>query len=256
MTRFTQFLLFVIALGFFAYYGSQNWDEVRGVIGQFDLILVLLAMIFVTASLFCKALLNQQLLRRLLHTTLDNVSLIHSYTQSQIVKYIPGKIWGVMYQASSLSKNVKKSDVWVVSFLQIAILYAFSLIVLMVTIVFIDTLSPTIKAVVLIGGLLAFALVYFGFGRILRRAKLDESTLRKYAALIDARFVGKVLLIVLFDWIFYIGMWAALAVSQLSFFEVIVTAVNYATASIVGWLVFFLPRRRYQRMSRKATSGS
>lgn len=253
--KVTRFLLFVSALGFFVYYGAQNWIEVRTVLGQFDPILIFVAIIFVTASLFCKALLNLQLLRELLHTPLNNVALFHSYTQSQIVKYIPGRIWGVLFQASSLENNVRKSDVWVISILQILILNAFSLIVLMATIAFIDSLSSTVKGTVLVGGFLVFALVYLNFGRILRWARLDESTLRKYAALIDAKLVWRIILIVLFDWIFYIGMWAALAYGQLSYFEVFVTAVNYTTASIVGWLVFILPSGLVVREAAFITFG-
>ncbi len=239
--RISQFLLFVSALGFFVYYGVQNWNEVRAVAGQIDPGLIFTAMVFVTLSLFCKALMNLSMLRELLHTPLDNLTLFHSYTQSQIVKYIPGRIWGIVFQASSLENNVRKSDVWVVSFLQVIILNAFSLLVLMATIAFINSLSVTIKGIVLVGGMLGFAFVYFNFGRILRLARLDETTLMKYAALIDSRLVWRIALIVLFDWVFYIGMWAALAYGQLSFFEVFVTAVNYTTASIVGWLVFFIP---------------
>jgi len=237
----TQVILLTLALGLFVYYGVLNWSEVRSVIEQFDPLLIIIALVFATASLFCKVLVNIQLLKQLLHTPLDNLTLIHSYTQSQIVKYIPGKIWGVVFQASSLGDNVRKSDVWVVNLLQIMILNSFSLIVLMATIFFIDALSVTIKATVLIGGVVAMLLVYFYFGRILRFAGMDETTLRKYAALIDAKLLRRISFIVLFDWIFYIAMWAALAYGQLSFFNVFVTAVNYTTASIIGWLVFFLP---------------
>lgn len=239
--RISRFLLFASAIVFFVYYSVRNWNEVRAVTDLFSPGLIFLALIFVTASLFCKALMNLTMLRELLHTPLDNLTLLHSYTQSQIVKYVPGRIWGIVFQASSLENNVRKSDVWIVSVLQMAILNAFSLLVLMAVIAFIDSLSTSIKSFVVFGGTASFALVYMNFARILRLARLDEATLRKYAALIDAKLVRRIFLIVIFDWVFYIGMWAALAYGQLSFFEVFVTAVNYTTASIVGWLAFFIP---------------
>lgn len=239
--RVSQIILFAAALGFFIYYGVKNWNEVGQVIADFDGGLVVLAVLLITASLFCKALMNLSLLRELLHTPLDNATLLHSYTKSQIVKYIPGKIWGVVFQASSLENNIRKSDVWVVSVLQILIMNAFSVLVLMVTIVFIDTLATSIKASVLILSTAGFVVVYFNTGRLLRFVGLQEATLRKYAGMLNARLARRISAIVACDWVLYIGMWAALAYGQLSFFEVFVTAVNYTTASIVGWLAFFLP---------------
>lgn len=239
--RISQIVLFAAAIGFFVYYGVRNWHEVRAVLADFDAGLIVLAVLLVTASLLCKALMNLSLLRELLHTPLDNATLLHSYTKSQIVKYIPGKIWGVVFQASSLENNIRKSDVWVVSVLQILIMNAFSVLVLMATIVFIDTLATSIKAGVLVFSTLGFVVFYFNAGRLLRFAGLQKSTLRKYARMLNAKLVRQISAIVACDWLLYIGMWAALAYGQLSFFEVFVTAVNYTTASIVGWLAFFLP---------------
>lgn len=239
--RISQLILFLAALAFFTYYGFRNWNEVTAVIGEFDAGLLFAAALFVTASLFCKALMNLYLIRALLHTPLDGLTLLHSYTQSQIVKYIPGKIWGIVFQASSLQDNIRKSDVWIVSALQMIIMNAFSLLILIATIAFIDTLSVTIRAILVIGGVGGFAFVYFNSGRVLRFAKLDTETLKKYAALIDTNLTLRLSLVLIFDWIFYLGMWAALAYGSLSFFAIFVTAVNYTTASIVGWLVFFLP---------------
>lgn len=237
----SQIVLFALALGFFVYYGVRNWGEVGAVIADFDAGFVVLAVLLITASLLCKALMNLGLLRELLHTPLDNATLLHSYTKSQIVKYIPGKIWGVVFQASSLENNVTKSDVWVVSVLQILIMNAFSVLVLMATIVFIDTLSATVKAGVILLCALGFVVFYFNAGRFLRFAGVKEATLLKYAGLLNARVARRVTALVVCDWVLYIGMWAALAYGQLTFFEVFVTAVNYTTASIVGWLAFFLP---------------
>lgn len=239
--RVIRLVLFVSAIGFFTYYGVQNWNEVQAVLAMFDPIFLFAAMVFVIASLYCKALMNQVMLCELVHTPLDRLSLVHSYTQSQIVKYIPGRIWGIAFQASSLENNVRKSDVWVVSVLQVIMLHAFSLFVLMVVIAFIDSLSWTIRSIMLVGGALGFVTVYLNFARILRLARLDESTVRKYAALIDAKLIRRISLIVLLDWVFYVGMWAALTYGQLSAFEMFITAVNYTTASIVGWLAFFAP---------------
>lgn len=241
LKRIVRFVVFATAFGFLLYYGQRHWQDVADVIGEFRPLLIISALLFVTASLFCKALMNLTLLRELLHTPMDSVALLHSYTQSQIVKYLPGKIWGVVFQASSLESNVRKSDVWVVSILQIIILNSFAVLVLMATVVFIDSLSLLQKFVVIGGGTLGFALAYFNFGRILKLARLNAATVKKYAGLIDARLARRIFLLLLLDWALYICMWGALAYSNLSFFEVFVTAVNYTTASIVGWLVFFIP---------------
>ena len=239
--RILPFVLFALALAFFAYIGATNWDEIPAVITQIDALHIIIAMVFVTASLFCKALMNLSMLRELLSSPADNLTLLHSYTKSQIVKYIPGKIWGIVFQASSLEDRIPKSKVWIVSVLQVLILNASTVVVLMAAVVLLESLSTSIKASIIFVCITGFALVYLNYGRVLRLARIDEATLREYSALTAPGMIGRLTLIVFFDWVFYVGMWGALAYGNLSYFEVFITAVNYSAASIVGWLVFVLP---------------
>jgi hypothetical protein len=241
LVKAARFTLFTAALGFLVYYLRRNWADVAGVLKEFDPILVIGAAVLVTASLFCKALLNLYLLKTLMHTPLADSTLLHSYAESQIVKYLPGRIWGILFQASSLRNNIRRSDVWIVNIFQMLALNATALVVLMVAVMFVDALGATLKWLVVGGGLLLFVILYFNLGRGFRLLKVEEATVKKYAGLIDGALVGRAVIVVALDWAFYIGMWLALAHEKLSVFETLITAVSYTTAAIVGWLRVFLP---------------
>lgn len=241
MKRATQILLFAVALAFLSYYAYANWTDVRNVLQQFSAWHIALATLLIVASLYCKSLVNLLLLRVFLHTRLDHIDLLHSYTQSQIVKYIPGKIWGILFQASTLSNNARKGDVWVVNLYQLFIMNFATLLVLVAALLFYDALSLSIRALLVFSCVAIAGLFYFNIGRIVRLLKLDEGTFKKYAALIDRDLTLKIAGLITLDWLFYIGMWYALAYGQMEFSSVLSTAINYATASLVGILVFFLP---------------
>lgn len=255
IVKVIRIVLFTVALGFLVYYGQRNWAEIADVLNEFSPLLVIVALVLVTSSLFCKALLNLQLLKTLLHTPLADSTLLHSYAESQIVKYLPGRIWGVLFQASSLQQNIRKADVWIVSIFQVLAINASSLVVLMVTALFIDSLGRLFQVVIVAGGLLLFVFLYFNTGRLFRLLKIDETTYRKYAGLVDGKLVTRGLLIIALDWILYLGMWLALAHEKLSVLDTLITAVSYTTASIVGWLIFVLPNGLIAREAAFITFG-
>lgn len=232
---------FIAALGFLGYYGWAHWPEVAAVLGQFGPANLFFAVAFVVASLFCKACVNAILMRELLHTKLPQGQLLHSYTQSQIVKYIPGKIWGIMFQASTLDGNANKADVWVVNLYQFLIMNAVVVLVFVGTLPFLEQLSISLRAAIVALVVLACALVYLNFGRMLRLIKVDEATFHKYGKLLSRGVMFRVLAFIALDWVFYVAIWYALALGQMSYDAIVIMAINYATASVVGFVVFFLP---------------
>lgn len=240
-TPLIRSVAFAAALGFLGYYGWQNWPDVAAVLGQFGPTNIIFALVFVAASLLCKAWVNTILMRELLHTDLPSGQLLHSYTQSQIVKYIPGKIWGIMFQASTLGDNARKTDVWVVNLYQFLIMNAAVVLVFVATVPFLQQLDVSIRASIV--GLVVLTVILFraNFGRLLRLIKVDESTFHKYGRLLSRPVLLRVSALIAIDWFFYLGMWYALALGQMSFATVTVMAINYATASVVGFVVFFLP---------------
>lgn len=180
-------------------------------------------------------------MRELLHTKLPQGQLLHSYTQSQIVKYIPGKIWGIMFQASTLDGNANKADVWVVNLYQFLIMNAVVVLVFVGTLPFLEQLSISLRAAIVALVVLACALVYLNFGRMLRLIKVDEATFHKYGKLLSRGVMFRVLAFIALDWVFYVAIWYALALGQMSYDAIVIMAINYATASVVGFVVFFLP---------------
>ena len=103
--RISQFLLFVSALGFFVYYGVQNWNEVRAVARQIDPGLIFIAMVFVTLSLFCKALMNLGMLRELLHTPLDNLTFSRRIASAGLTEVLtaPASPWQNAYAGTAVA---------------------------------------------------------------------------------------------------------------------------------------------------------
>lgn len=239
--RIVRIAVIGCASGFLLYYGIRNWADVEFALDQINPWLLGLAVPFVLASLFCKALVNVSLLKELLHANLSDADLIHSYTQSQVVRYIPGKIWGVMFQASSLQEKIRKGDVWAVNLYQLLFMNAITVLVLMIAILFMDELSVTLRWSIAGVGLLAAAVIYPNAGRIFRMLRLDSDVFRKYAALVSTKMLVRLFVLTALDWFFYIGMWYVLTYGRMDFAGAVVMAVNYATASFVGILVFFLP---------------
>ena len=64
---------------------------------------------------------------------------------------------------------------------------------------------------------------------------------KKYLALFNPRLILHLFLLLTIDWLFYLGMWFTLCMHQFGALKILLIAVNYAAASIIGMLFIILP---------------
>lgn len=231
----------ILAFIILFYYIFRNWPAIIHELRQFHAINLILALIMVVGSLLSKAILNMLLLQRFLHIRSNNISLLTSYAYAQIIKYIPGKIWSIMYQASQLSENIKKRDVWVINLYQLFLSVIFVILISLITFLYVADIAIGLKWVIM-GMSIAF-IIFFYLKKefLLKLFHLDNEILKKYLIFFKGDVGFKTLIILVVDWLFYFAMWFCLCYPQLDFSGIYLLAVNYAVASALSLLIFFLP---------------
>ena len=234
---------FVLLLGFIflAMYVNKHYHEVMGVFKEIGYKNIILATFFIWGSLLSKAIINLYLVKEVVHTTLPSTKIIFSYAESQIVKYIPGKIWSIMFQASTLQKNVKKGDIWIVNLYQMVLINVLSICVILSFFLFIDTIPIKIKILGVLVALVVAGLFYLKSEVLLRICKIDIGTIKKYAHFLAPALLGKIFVVAIMDWLLYFVAWIILCQNRLSVWDAIVVSVNYAASAVVSILVFVVP---------------
>lgn len=236
-----KIIVFILGLVFLFYYIHYHLEEVESVLSQLSITLVVLAIIFTTGAHFTQALLNALLLKEFLHTKLPQRRLIFSFTQSQIVKYIPGRFWGVMFQASTISQNIQKRDVWIVNLYELLITNGFNLLIAVVACLIFVPFSLLGKLIIFsVGSILCFVL-YRKCDVILKLLKTDSQIFKKYTVLFNGKLITKIFALLVMEWLLYISMWVSLCFQQFSVLEIVLIAINYAVALVVGILFFIVP---------------
>ena len=110
----------------------KSWDEIKGIFLQMDHLVFVLSIlagvpgIVVTAFLFNSFLAKHGI-------AITDKKAVHIHIVSQIAKYIPGKIWAIVYQASHIKGVPETAGVVMANMeLMIAVMYMTSVIALVV----------------------------------------------------------------------------------------------------------------------------
>jgi hypothetical protein len=169
--------------------------------------------------------------------------LVH-YFASQIVRYLPGKIWSIVYQADRWSSHVNRSHVWEANLELSVVMTVNSLLV--ATAVWLAYTGHAMAAGVtlVIATVLTFAILHLAlFRRLLVQpivkllGRENDVSERRAAGALN----GLITALIQVDWVVYFVVWYFLMPRSYAVGDMIVIATAYAVAWLIGFLALVLP---------------
>ncbi len=180
------------------------------------------------------------------------------YLNAQIVRYLPGKIWGVIYQAKKMEQSAPAHSVWETNIIQLIIGNILSAFAAIWVILRSNELILTSQV------LLAISLLFFYL--ILHTQLVQKMTRTVLSVILKNTKTNKsipnnrksifILLSLSMEWITYFACWMAILYPILPFGDVINLSVVYAASWALGFMIFFIPGGAVIRESIFISLGS
>jgi len=214
-----------------AYLHSTNWQH------------MIMAMLVLLTSLLLNAYIYTLLLWQTSNQSITFMEIILVYFPSQLAKYLPGKVWGIIYQAKRMERSVRAIHTWQVNIATMLWSITQALIVAG------SMLAWKVGGIAtLIGTLLTLWSMLF---LCLRRGWVQDSihwVTNRFANYgnhqakpITIKQALLFLFILTLEAIVYIGVWAMLLPTDSSWSQAWMIASSYLLAWIAGIIIFIVP---------------
>lgn len=241
-------LLGVASLAFIAKVLLQSYESLDDVATAIPLLSSALALIPAVSMLIIKAILHALFIEDVVGEETDRPRIVASYAQSQIIRYVPGKVWGIIYQSERIVDLIPRRVVWLGHFQQVLVtnLNGVGVIAAIFCFLLLDELAAVIVAV----GFLA--LTYLCISRSLFTALFQHRWFRSWAAEVTIRRPSHVrslleLTLLQLEWVAYFACWFLIAPTFFTASDTILLGTCYASASLIGLIVLVMPSGLFVR---------
>jgi hypothetical protein len=203
------------------------------------------SLMLVTFSLFIVSVYHALLVTSLNDGRGSRIGIIAAYTQGQVIKYLPGKIWGIVSQALRLKHYVEPRIVWEAVIIQLLITQINSIAIIMAVGLFIWTGNWILACIPVLVVFCLFPLLSGGYISSIIQQLVKRLPLKNASGEVVPwkSTTGKTIILVgllNFEWVIYYLAWIVLA-ADLDTMDVIYIATLYAAASIMGVMAFVMP---------------
>jgi uncharacterized membrane protein YbhN (UPF0104 family) len=183
------------------------------------------------------------LLGRVVPGTLPAMDVIAPYLTSQVVRYLPGKIWGVFYQVQAMSKLVHTGDTVKANIEQYALSNMNSIAVAACLYMYYSVGIGTALTVLAVAMTIMFLFIR---NSLLHRtisifSRSPSSINESFVVKKCKRENGLIFSLFQVEWIIYILACAMILPENYYLNEVIIVSVIYAVAALIGGAVFMIP---------------
>lgn len=213
------------------------------ILERFSPATLVLATLVLLPMYWIKAYYHTELIRSLDPQDFDRARVLSVYLQAQLVRYLPGKIWGIVYQSGRMAQRHPPATIITANLAQ--------------------TLTTNLMALFLIlagaGGLLLHPACWLLLLPALLLPEWLHRSPRLWAFLAErmSRWLPRLgvlraparegalrisgTLMLASEWLFYFGLFWILLGHHLALFEVLATAIWYAGASLLSMLAVVIP---------------
>ena len=112
-------IIFSLAILYLVYAAVPDLESTVALLQKISVGSLVLALVCAVLMFLLKAIYHLFLMRQLTSKQQQLVDIVPSYLQSQIVRYLPGKIWGLVYQSQQLKGQASGSTVVLVNLFQL-----------------------------------------------------------------------------------------------------------------------------------------
>lgn len=255
--RGLSWALMLAALGYIAWMLRGQGPALAEAAGRFTLWAGVLAVVSFVPMFLLKALYHARLLQQLGHARAPLLSLSSAYLQAQLVRYLPGKVWGLVYQSRRIQDSHDAGTVVLANLWQMLVtnVLALGVIVGMFGTHWLGAWSAVLfmVAVAVVEGVhRAPSLRDRPFAWLAARAPALGLTAPARAAMSD-RWVATAILMA--EWIFFFLGFVVLLGAQLVPMDAILLGAWYGAASILALAAFVVPAGLAVREAIFVSSG-
>ena len=238
-------LLIIAAAGFLLKIGVDNYEDIEGKLHELNLYRVVLAVVFCTTMLVLKGMLHVALIHDFDINKTHWRHIINSYGQAQIIRYIPGKVWGVIFQGEKLEKFLSRKIVWIVNIWQVLItnfngLGVIAFFLLFYYFGFHPLIFVAFSTIIITYFIFSSNTIGWFISYLSKLKYIDLSSLPAVLGQSPSKAFVKILLLEL-EWVFYFLFWIWLLPMNTSISDSLILGSIYAGAALVGIIVFVVP---------------
>jgi len=249
MRRMLMYTLLLVAGALICRSIYQNYAVLKEYVYQVSIPSLFCAVLLYCGAIGAQGLYNTGLIFEHSKTKVKLWYLLREYFISKLVRYIPGKVWGIYYQSERLKYVASKQTVWIANFVQFIDANLFSCLVIFVAFLYYFLDQYIAFSMFLILSLVFCFLLKYGIV-----ARIIQVVVHRFGVLIDTpnkisedkEVVTRYLLLVT-DWFFYTCVWVVISTSHFSIIDAISLAILYAGASIIGVAVMVVPSGLFVR---------
>ncbi len=250
-TKIKNFFLVIVGIISLVYIGvilKNNVQSVDDIFKYISLESLSLAIIPAVMLLATQSYLHTLIIEDIEARKLSNKLQIYSvYSLSQLVRYLPGKIWGIIYQSEVLAESFSRKTIWFSNFIQ-SILSSINSIIVLGGVYLYISFSPIIAIIYGVLGMLALYLLISTniIYKISNTFLSQKYQLSRIPELCGWRIIFEISLLQL-EWLFYFVTWYLLAPDNIQETGFIIIGTAYAAASLIGMLAFVMPNGWFVR---------
>lgn len=238
-----SWLLILAALMFLAYTLWPEIDQISNSFEQFEWSAIFFTVLVSIPMYFLKGLYHVALLGQLKGDSWEGRTALAIYMQSQLVRYLPGKIWGLVYQSRKMTDSHGAGEVIAANLWQTFTTNSLALGLIVSTMLAVSVSSVwlllLVVTVIIVEAIHRAPYLANLFLRVFRRmtpASLDSN---KEVSLRPIRWYGTSIL--LGEWLLFFFAFLLLIPGDFSFFEKIFLGAWYGGASILSLFAFVVP---------------
>lgn len=247
--RFLSSFLVLGAVVFVSMSLWNNYQQLNQTINELALLSLLLGSGPAVAMAFLKCQLNYLIIRNTVRRDIPGFMVLTSeFAKSQLVRYIPGMVWGIMYQANRLAQLLDPKLVWQAAIVQDLLANINTVLVLVAALAYFSLGWQVAIAVFLLLSLVLFFLIRTDalsqlYALIVNKFFRIEGSFNAWSDRESLRAV----VVLHADWVAYFLLWIVILPTSFSWKEAIAVGVCYSLASLLGKLAFVVPSGLFVR---------
>lgn len=243
LRRLLTWALILAAGAFLAHVLAPQMALVGGSIRDIDWWQVAAATLLATPMYALKGVYHLNLLDRLNRSRSSRRSALPIYLQAQIVRYLPGKIWGVVYQSQRMAGTHRASDVVIANLWQMATTNALAVGLVVSLLLALRVSAAWLLLLLPVVAMLEWlhrhpAIETWGL-RLLSRFLPKLAPLAASEPVPPMPWKGTALLCS--EWIFYFLAFAAMLYGRVGWHEAALLGTWYGGASVLALAAFVVP---------------
>ena len=205
---------------------------------------IAMSLIPIMAAIFITAYIYFLILSRIVPFSLSARNVVLSFIGSQVVRYLPGKVWSIFYQMQTISKPIPARHILIANFEHLMIINLNSIAVAATLFIYYyQGVAMTFLVVPFMLLLILFVLRLSIFERVFyvasNRLNIVKGPFEGDINMHEKKF--SILALLQLEWIFYFMSCYLILPGHFSVEEVFIAASLYAVAWIVGALSIVIP---------------